>query len=147
MRWSRKRFLSGLAARGAGMSLLPSAPRRAFATDAPARTAEVTAETAAFVAATRYEDPPPELIALGKQHILDAFDLAIVGEKAESGPTVRRYLADLGRLNGPPTVLGTNLQAAPASPPSPTASPSKPTISTTTAAKHACFAVCVGSRA
>ncbi|CAA2158614.1 hypothetical protein MBRA_03877 [Methylobacterium brachiatum] len=95
------------------MSLLPSAPRRAFATDAPTRIAGVTAETAAFVTATRYEDLPPELIALGKQHILDAFDLAIVGEKAESGPIVRRYLADLGGLNGPPTVLGTNLQAAP----------------------------------
>ncbi|MGH1590181.1 hypothetical protein ACRBEV_19935 [Methylobacterium phyllosphaerae] len=87
------------------MSLLPSAPRRAFATDAPTRTAGVTA--------TRYEDLPPELIARGKQPILDAFDLAIVGEKAESGPIVRRYLADLGGLNGPPTVLGTNLQAAP----------------------------------
>ncbi|MCJ2134201.1 MmgE/PrpD family protein [Methylobacterium sp. J-026] len=113
MTLSRKRFLSGLAALGAGMSLLPGARRRAFAADAPAGTAGVTAEMAAFVVAARYEDLPPELIALGKQHILDAFGLAIAGEKAETGPIVRRYLADLGMLNGPSTVLGTTLQAAP----------------------------------
>ncbi len=44
---SRKRFLSGLAALGAGMSLLHVAPRRAYATPAPATpvgTAGVTAE-------------------------------------------------------------------------------------------------------
>jgi hypothetical protein len=116
MTLSRKRFLSGLAALGAGISLPPGAPRRALAADAPAGPAGntgVTAETAAFVTATRYEDLPPELIALGKQHILDTFGLAIAGQKAETGPIVRRYLAELGGLNGPPTVLGTNLQAAP----------------------------------
>ncbi|MCG3102188.1 MmgE/PrpD family protein, partial [Enterobacter sp. DRP3] len=73
----------------------------------------VTAETAAFVVATRYEDLPPELIALGKQHILDAFGLAIAGQKAETGPIVHRYLAELGVLNGLSTVLGTDQHAAP----------------------------------
>ncbi|MCJ2087778.1 MmgE/PrpD family protein [Methylobacterium sp. E-005] len=116
MTLSRKQFLSGLAALGAGMSLLPDASRRALAADAPAGlagTAGVTAETAAFVVATRYEDLPPELIALGKQHILDAFGLAIAGQKAETGPIVHRYLAELGVLNGLSTVLGTDQHAAP----------------------------------
>jgi 2-methylcitrate dehydratase PrpD len=116
MTLSRKRFLTGLAALGAGISLPPGAPRRAFAAAAPtppAGPAGVTAETAAFVTSTRYEDLPAELIALGKQHILDALGLAIAGQKAETGPIVRRYLAELGVLNGPSTVLGTDLHAAP----------------------------------
>ena len=116
MTLSRKCFLSGLAALGAGMSLPPGAPRRALAADAPAGptgNTGVTAETAAFVTATRYEDLPPELIALGKQHILDAFGLAIAGQKAETGPIVRRYLAELGGQNGSSTVLGTDLHVAP----------------------------------
>lgn len=52
------------------------------------------------------------MIALGKQHILDALGLAIAGEKAEIGPIAHRYLADLGGLSGPSTVLGTSLYAA-----------------------------------
>jgi 2-methylcitrate dehydratase PrpD len=63
------------------------------------------------VVSTRYEDSPLDLIALGKKHLLDAVGLAIASEKAETGPIVRRYLADLGVLNGSSTVLGTNLHA------------------------------------
>jgi 2-methylcitrate dehydratase PrpD len=113
---NRQQFLAGLTALGAGTSVLTDATRRAAATDKPpepASTPGVTEEAAAFVVSTRYEDLPPDLIALGKKHILDAVGLAIAGEKAETGPIVRRYFADLGVLNGPATVLGTNLHAGP----------------------------------
>ena len=128
---NRKQILAGLSAIGAAATLAGTG-RRAWAADGGPRAEvrpgsadpgtvvghhhpapEVTAEAAAFVVSTRYEDLPPELIALGKKHILDAVGLAIAGEKAETGPIVRRYLADIGVLNGPATVLGADLHAGP----------------------------------
>lgn len=108
---SRKQFLAGLSALGAGSALIPGRGEVAAADRQAAQ--GVTEEAANFVVATRYEDLPPELIELGKKHILDAVGLAIAGEKAETGPIVRRYLGDLGVLTGPATILGTGLQAGP----------------------------------
>jgi 2-methylcitrate dehydratase PrpD len=73
----------------------------------------ITAEAAQFSANTRLEDLPPELIGTGKIHILDAIGLAIAGERAETGEIVRRYLSDLGAINGPSTIIGTGLKARP----------------------------------
>jgi 2-methylcitrate dehydratase PrpD len=117
-KFNRKQFLAGTLALGAGAVALgdragwSAAPPDSSGGDAQ-RAAGVTAETAEFVARTEFEDLPPELVELGKMHILDAIGLAIAGEQAETGPIVRRYLADLGVLNGPSTVLGTTLKAAP----------------------------------
>lgn len=98
----RKQFLMGVgavaAAPGIALGQTPSG---------------LTAEVADFVAATRFEDLPPELIELSKKHILDCLGLALAGEKAETGPLVRRYLQTLGAGPGPATVLGTGLAAAP----------------------------------
>ncbi len=120
---SRKQFLAAMLAAGAGEMAFGSRARGDGATPHPAeREAKrpldesghgVTAEAAEFVAGTRFEDLPPELVELGKMHILDAVGLAIAGQQAETGPIVRRYLADLGVLNGPSTVLGTTLKTAP----------------------------------
>ncbi len=38
---------------------------------------------------TKYDDIPPEVIALGKKSILDGFGLALAGSLAESGPISR----------------------------------------------------------
>ena len=101
----RKQFLTGLGALGAA----GIASRRAAA-----QTQEgITAEVADFVVGTRFETLPPELIELSRKHILDCFGLALAGEKAETGPIVRRYLGEMGAGAGAATVLGTNLRAPP----------------------------------
>ncbi|APR39445.1 MmgE/PrpD family protein [Paraburkholderia sp. SOS3] len=78
-----------------------------------AATYDVTAEAASFVASVAYEDLPPELVELGKMHILDALGLAVAGQRAETGPVVRQYLDELGVLKGASSVLGTHLKAPP----------------------------------
>jgi len=114
---SRKQFLQSLSALGAA-GLLPAAAAEREVGQAPekadkAAAPPVTAEAAAFVIRTGWNDLPPELVELGKQHILDALGLALAGQQAESGPIVRRYLATLGLAKGPATVLGTGLRLAP----------------------------------
>ncbi|MGA7327915.1 MAG: MmgE/PrpD family protein [Rhodomicrobium sp.] len=112
---TRKQFLAGSFALGTGAL--------AFGTTAAAETgkphavdgssAGVTAEAAEFVVATEFKDLPPELVALGKKHILDAIGLAIAGQQAETGAIVRRYLSELAVLSGPSTIIGTPLKAPP----------------------------------
>ncbi len=117
MTLSRKQFLAGFSSLGAGIAVADVSARRAFAAPNPQVTTDaspgLTAQVAGFVVTTRIEDLPPELVELGKKHILDAVGLAIAGEQAESGSIVRRYLNELGVLDGPSTVLGTNLRAIP----------------------------------
>ena len=110
---SRKQFLAGTCAAAAGALLGGGTARHAVAAASNQAGAGLTAEVARFVVAARYEDLPPELVDLGRMHILDAVGLAVAGEQAESGPIVRRYLAELGVTAGPSTILGTSLRAAP----------------------------------
>jgi 2-methylcitrate dehydratase PrpD len=100
---SRKQFLTGLSALGMAASARP-----AFAEDEG-----VTAEIADFVVGTGWTGLPPELVELSKKHILDALGLTLAGERAETGPIVRRYLAQLGVGRTGATVLGTALRAPP----------------------------------
>jgi 2-methylcitrate dehydratase PrpD len=105
---TRQQFLSGLGASGAVLTVRPAAAQ------GPRAEVGVTAEIADFVAGARWSSLPPELIELSKKHILDCCGLALAGERAESGPIVRRYLATLGAgQGGAATVLGTGLRAAP----------------------------------
>jgi len=85
----------------------------ASAASVPAEQHKITAEVATFVAGVTYADLPPELVELGKMHILDALGLAVAGQRAETGPVVQRYLGELGVLSGSSSVFGTNLQAPP----------------------------------
>src|ERR1700716_218676 len=49
-----------------------------------------------FVATTKYEDIPPEVIELGKKSILDGLGLALAGSRAQTGTICRQYLESLG---------------------------------------------------
>ena len=104
---TRKQVLIGLA--GAGLAAATSGPARAAA---PADSG-ITAEIADFVAGTSWAGLPPDLIELSRKHILDALGLSLAGQRAQSGPIVRRYLAGLGAGRAPATVLGTGLQVQP----------------------------------
>lgn len=76
-------------------------------------TLNLTRHVAQFVAETRLEDVPPEVVAAGKKSILDGIGLALSGAVAESGHLVRRYLAELGLRDGPATVIGSAMRVAP----------------------------------
>ncbi|MGE0652863.1 MAG: MmgE/PrpD family protein [Alphaproteobacteria bacterium] len=73
----------------------------------------LTAYVAEFIATTRYEDIPAEVIELGRKSILDGFGLALSGNHAASGRLVRAHLEGLSLGTGPCTVIGSRLRVAP----------------------------------
>ena len=75
----------GLSARGSGA---------VSANDFP-KTAGLTGYVGRFVATTKYEDIPPEVIELGKKSILDGLGLALAGSRAETGTICREYLKNM----------------------------------------------------
>ena len=107
---TRKEVLAGLAA--AGASAMAVRPRPVVAAEIKSAQG-LTAEIADFVVGTGWSNLPSDLVELSKKHILDAFGLSLAGQRAETGPIVRRYLAELGAARGPATVLGTALTAPP----------------------------------
>src|SRR6266446_827331 len=66
-----------------------------------------------FVATTKYEDIPPEVIELGKKSILDGLGLALAGSRAETGTICRQYLKDMGVCGGKATIAGSALKTSP----------------------------------
>lgn len=74
---------------------------------------ELTKYVADFVVGTQVEDLPPEVVELGKKHILDGFGLALSGSVAKSGELVRRHLGELGLAEGAATVIGGGRKVAP----------------------------------
>ena len=66
-----------------------------------------------FVLATKYEDIPQEVIALGKKSILDGLGLALAGSRAESGAICRKYVETLGIHDGKATVIGAAQKTSP----------------------------------
>ena len=87
---------------------VPAAAKDTFAS-APGLTEYV----AQFVANTRYESIPPDVVELGKKSILDSFGLALAGSRAESAPICLRYLDTLSIRDGSSTVIGTARKTAP----------------------------------
>src|SRR5882762_9690094 len=78
-----------LAARASGVS----------ANDFP-KTAGLTEYVGRFVASTKYEDIPPDVIELGKKSILDGLGLALAGSRAETGTICREYLKNISVCGG-----------------------------------------------
>src|SRR6266481_547251 len=66
-----------------------------------------------FVATTKYEDIPPEVIELGKKSILDGLGLALAGSMARTGTICRQYLEDLGLCDGKATIIGSAWKTSP----------------------------------
>src|SRR5467141_968150 len=66
-----------------------------------------------FVATTKYEDIPPEVIELGKKSILAGLGLALAGSRAETGTICREYLKNNGVCVGKPTIAGSALKTSP----------------------------------
>lgn len=73
----------------------------------------LTEYVAEFIVGTSFDTIPAEVIRLGKRSILDSVGLALAGNVAESGPIVRKYLADVGCTSGASSVLGSDIRTAP----------------------------------
>jgi 2-methylcitrate dehydratase PrpD len=113
----RRDFLKKSAGFGVALGASASAPpllsESAASPCAPAPFPHVTgltAYTGAFVLTTRYQDIPPEVIALGKKSILDGLGLALAGSRSPTAPLVHRYIASLGCGKPEAAVAGTSLR-------------------------------------
>src|SRR5882762_3958884 len=93
----------GPSARGSGAVSASDFPKTAGLTDYVGR----------FVATTKYEDIPPEVIELGKKSILDGLGLAWAGSRAETGTLCREYLKKMGVCGGKATIAGSALKTPP----------------------------------
>src|ERR1700716_2423267 len=91
-----KLALGAMASTALGQPVL--APRGAGAVSANdfPKTPGLTDYVGRFVATTKYEDIPPEVIELGKKSILDGLGLALAGSRAQTGTICRQYLESLG---------------------------------------------------
>jgi len=101
----------GAIAAGAFIKSAPVA-QAATCSDFP-KASGVTDFVAHFVASTKYEDIPADVIELGKKSILDGLGLALAGSKAETGAISRQYVANLGISGGRATIIGTNQKTCP----------------------------------
>ena len=90
----------------------PPAAQAAACADFPQVTG-VTDYVATFIADTKYEDIPGDVIELGKKSILDGLGLSLAGSMAETGPITRQYVAKLGAATGSATIVGTSQKTSP----------------------------------
>jgi len=95
-------------------ALLESPPTAEAATcsDFP-KVSGVTDYVAKFVADTKYEDIPEDVIELGKKSILDGLGLALAGSMADTGVISRKYVAKLGVTSGQSTIVGSTQKTSP----------------------------------
>jgi 2-methylcitrate dehydratase PrpD len=73
----------------------------------------LTRYVAEFALKTKYEDIPAEVVALGKNSILDGFGLALAGSMADTGAISRKYLQAAKLTQGKATVIGSTLKTTP----------------------------------
>ena len=114
----RRDFLKSTAGTGAGVTLgllgkaLPmhgTAGGQSCAPPFPS-TPGLTRYVAEFVANTKYEDIPPDVIELGKKSILDGIGLALSGSKAETADLIQNYVKQFSFGPCGNTVIGTALK-------------------------------------
>jgi 2-methylcitrate dehydratase PrpD len=73
----------------------------------------LTRYVAEFIAGTRFDGLPADVVALGKKSILDGIGLALSGAVVRSGELVRKHLDSLNLAAGPATIIGANRKVAP----------------------------------
>jgi 2-methylcitrate dehydratase PrpD len=104
----RGSILAAGAALGRPRALSKESPAVAFP-ESPGLTRYVSE----FIARTRYEDVPGEVIAIGKKSVLDGFGLALAGSVSSLAPLLKRYLEALRPCTGRSSVIGTDLRLLP----------------------------------
>jgi len=71
----------------------------------------LTRSVAAFIAGTKYEDIPADVLDLGRKSILDGFGLALAGSVSVMAPLVRRYVQSLGAGDPKASIIGTGVKS------------------------------------
>jgi 2-methylcitrate dehydratase PrpD len=66
-----------------------------------------------FIASTKYEDIPQDVIELGKKSILDGLGLALAGSRAQTGAICREYVEHLGICDGKAGIIGSSKKTSP----------------------------------
>jgi 2-methylcitrate dehydratase PrpD len=66
-----------------------------------------------FVATTKYEDIPQDVVELGKKSILDGLGLALAGSRAQTGAICREYVERLGICDGKAAIIGSSKKTSP----------------------------------
>jgi 2-methylcitrate dehydratase PrpD len=77
------------------------------------KTSGLTDYVGKFVATTKYEDIPDDVIELGKKSILDGLGLALAGSMAQTGTLCRQYVENLGIREGKATIIGSARKTSP----------------------------------
>src|SRR6202048_3987795 len=77
------------------------------------KTSGLTDYVGSFVATTKYEDIPQDVIELGKKSILDGLGLALAGSVAQTGTICREYVEHLGICDGKATIIGSSKKTSP----------------------------------
>jgi 2-methylcitrate dehydratase PrpD len=77
------------------------------------KTSGLTDYVGKFVATTKYEDIPDDVIELGKKSILDGLGLALAGSMAQTGTLCRQYVENIGIRDGQATIIGSARKTSP----------------------------------
>jgi len=77
------------------------------------KTSGLTDYVGRFVATTKYEDIPEDVIELGKKSMLDGLGLALAGSMAQTGNLCRQYVENLGIREGKATIIGSARKTSP----------------------------------
>src|SRR5215213_8267155 len=72
----------------------------------------VATRIADFIARTRYEDLPPELLQRARLAIVDTLAAGLAGSRTPGSAILRKYIAELG-CGGTSTIFGAELRAPP----------------------------------
>src|SRR5438105_15827286 len=63
-----------------------------------------------FIANTKYQDIPEEVLALGRKSILDGFGLALAGSVSPMGPLIRQYVEQFAAPGSKASIIGTGMK-------------------------------------
>src|SRR5262245_27703036 len=94
----------------ASLTMRPPAEAAAAAGEELARAPGLTRYVAEFIANSKYEDIPGDVVELGKKTLLDGFGLALAGSASVVAPVVRQYLGTLGLAGKSSSVVGTAMR-------------------------------------
>src|SRR5260370_3561349 len=66
-----------------------------------------------FIASTKYENIPQDVVELGKKSILDGLGLALAGSRAQTGVICREYVEHLEICDGKASIIGSSKKTSP----------------------------------
>src|SRR5260370_40711622 len=78
-----------------------------------AKGAGLTEYVGKFIASTKYEDIPQDVVELGKKSMLDGLGLALAGSRAQTGVICRAYVEHLEICDRKASIIGSSKKTSP----------------------------------